>query len=97
MSWEEVGGLDLTKQIDRDELEMQGFSDFEIDEMSTILAPVVAADKCVGCGICTYRCHTKFVVQDGRLDESAITIDARNENRRLTFPITADGLGSTDT
>jgi ferredoxin len=87
----------LKLPVDRDELEAQGFSDFEIDEMSTILAPVVAADKCVGCGICTYRCHTKFVIQDGRLDEAAITIDARNEHRRLNFPITASGLGPTDT
>lgn len=87
----------LQLPVDREELERQGFSDFEIDEMSTILAPVVAADKCVGCGICTYRCHTKFVVQDGRLDESAITIDARNEHRRLTFPATPSGLGPTDT
>ena len=87
----------LQLSVDRDELEAQGFSDFEIDEMNTILAPVVAADKCVGCGICTYRCHTKFVVQKGRLDESAITIDAQNEHRRLTFPLTAEELGPADT
>lgn len=87
----------LKLPVDRDELEAQGFSDFEIDEMSTILAPVVAADKCVGCGICTYRCHTKFVVQDTRMDEAAITIKAENEHRRLTFPVSATGLGPTDT
>jgi ferredoxin len=87
----------LQLSVDRDELEAQGFSDFEIDEMNTILAPIVAADKCVGCGICTYRCHKKFVVQKGRLDESAITIDAQNEHRRLTFPLTAEELGPADT
>ena len=87
----------LQLPVDRDELEAQGFSDFEIDEMSTILAPVVAADKCVGCGICTYRCHTKFVVQDGRLADSAITIDAKNEHRRLSFPLSAEELGPADT
>ena len=29
MTWEEVGGLDLTKQIDRDELEIMGVSGTE--------------------------------------------------------------------
>ncbi len=83
--------------VDRDELESQGFSDFEIEEMATIAAPFVDGDKCVGCGICTYRCHTRFVVQDLRLEEAAITIAAKNEHRRLTFPMTPDDLGPADT
>lgn len=83
--------------VDREELEAQGFSEFVIDEMSTILAPFVDSDKCVGCGICTYRCHTKFVVQEGRLDEAAIPVETRNEHRRLTFPLIAKELGPADT
>jgi len=83
--------------VDREELEAQGFSDAVIDEMSTILAPFVDPDKCVGCGICTYRCHTKYVVQDQRLEEVAIPVATRNEHRRMTFPATADGLGPADT
>jgi ferredoxin len=71
--------------------------EFDIDEMSTILSPRVKSGKRIGCGICTYRCHTKFVVQEGRLDEAAITIATENEHRRLSFPNTPEGLGSTDT
>jgi ferredoxin len=87
----EMRPIDLP--VDRTELEMQGFSDFEIDEMATILAPHVLADRCVGCGICTYRCHTKYVVQDGRLEENAIPVFAENEHRMLTFPIVPGELG----
>ena len=72
--------------VNRMELEMQGFSDFEIDEMSTIQAPFVDPDKCVGCGICTFRCHTKFVVQEAKLEAAAIPVVAENEDRFLQFP-----------
>ena len=91
----EMRPIDLP--IDRDELEAQGFSDFVINEMSTILAPHVDSEKCVGCGICTYRCHTKYVVQSDRMDEAAITIATKNEHRRRTFPSDPSELGSTDT
>jgi ferredoxin len=67
--------------VDREELESQGFTDSEIDEMSTILAPFVNPDNCVGCGICTYRCHTRYVVQEQRLDAAAIPVIADNEDR----------------
>ena len=83
--------------VNRDELEAMGFSDSEIDEMSTILTPFVNADQCTGCGICTYRCHTRYVVQDDRLQQAAITITAENEHRRMTFPNDSSGLGSADT
>lgn len=72
--------------VDRAELESQGFTDFEIDAMSTIAAPFVDPDLCVGCGICTYRCHTKFVVQEKKLDAAAIPVFAENEHRLVTFP-----------
>lgn len=83
--------------VDREEMERQGFSDFDITQMSQILAPFVDAEKCTGCGICTYRCHTKFVVQDERLDEAAITISAENEHRRMSFPTQPGQLGEADT
>ncbi len=91
----EMRPIDLP--VDRQALEAQGFSDFVIDEMSTILAPQVDPAKCVGCGICTYRCHTKYVIQSDRLDNAAITIATENEHRRLRFPATPDDLGPTDT
>jgi NAD-dependent dihydropyrimidine dehydrogenase PreA subunit len=40
------------------------------------LAPVVLADKCVGCGLCQTRCYGINVAQKGLLDESAIIIEA---------------------
>lgn len=83
--------------VNREELEAQGFSEFVIDEMSTILAPVVDAEKCTGCGICTYRCHTKYAVQGERLEEAAITISAENEHRRMVFPREPGELGAVDT
>ena len=54
------------------------FSDEEIEAMSTIDAPVVVADKCVGCGLCEYRCHSTNVKQRALLTESAIVTLAEN-------------------
>jgi ferredoxin len=68
-------------EIDREELEAQGFPEPIIDEMGRILAPFVDADKCVGCGICTYRCHTRYVKQETRLTSAAIQIVPDNEDR----------------
>ncbi|QEG43613.1 4Fe-4S binding protein [Roseimaritima ulvae] len=39
-------------------------------------APVVLADKCVGCGLCQTRCHAINVKDKGLLAESAIIIEA---------------------
>ncbi|MDG1895834.1 MAG: 4Fe-4S binding protein [Fuerstiella sp.] len=39
-------------------------------------APVVLADKCVGCGLCQTRCHGINVKEKGLLDKSAIIIEA---------------------
>ncbi len=39
-------------------------------------APVVLADKCVGCGLCQTRCHAINVKEKGLLAESAIIIEA---------------------
>lgn len=39
-------------------------------------APVVLADKCVGCGLCQTRCNSINVKEKGLLAESAIIIEA---------------------
>ena len=43
---------------------------------SGFLAPVVLADRCVGCGLCQTRCHGINVTQKGLLTQSAIVIEA---------------------
>ena len=45
-------------------------------EDSGFLAPVVLADKCVGCGLCQTRCYRINVKLQGQLDQSAIIIAA---------------------
>jgi len=65
------------------------FSDIELDAMTRILAPVVLAEACVGCGICQYRCHMRNVVQERALTQSAIQV--RTENLNTT---TAASTGS---
>jgi Fe-S-cluster-containing hydrogenase component 2 len=45
-------------------------------EGSGFLAPVVQADKCVGCGLCQTRCYAINVVEKELLQESAIIIEA---------------------
>lgn len=40
------------------------------------LAPVVIADKCVGCGLCQTRCHGINILEKGLLKKSAIIIHA---------------------
>lgn len=45
-------------------------------EGSGYLAPVVLADKCVGCGLCQTRCYGLNAVEKHLLDESAIIIEA---------------------
>jgi len=52
------------------------FSEMELLEMTRIQAPFVNADACVGCGICQYRCHTRYVVQQRMLARSAIRVFA---------------------
>jgi NAD-dependent dihydropyrimidine dehydrogenase PreA subunit len=87
----------LSLPIDRELLQSQGYSDEIVDEMSSIMAPYVDSSRCVGCGICTYRCHTRYVKQEGRLEESAIVVHAENEHRRYVFPNDARYLGPPDT
>jgi len=56
-------------------------SAMEIEEASRILAPVVDADACVGCGLCEYRCSTVWAKQKNLLSQSAIVVVAMNEDR----------------
>lgn len=49
-------------------------------EDSGFLAPVVLADKCVGCGLCQTRCYKVNVVSKRLLPESAIVIRAGEGN-----------------
>ena len=46
----------------------------QIDEMSHIEAPVVDGEKCVGCGLCEYRCHTALVRQQKVLGKRAVRV-----------------------
>ncbi|MCR4412825.1 MAG: 4Fe-4S binding protein [Thermoguttaceae bacterium] len=43
---------------------------------SGFLAPVVLADKCVGCGLCQTRCRAINAVEKGLLSETAIRVEA---------------------
>lgn len=49
-------------------------------------APVVLAEKCVGCGLCQMSCYRVNVTKEGLLDRSAIIIEAGDgkEDRMLT-------------
>lgn len=53
------------------------FSDAELEAMSSIEAPFVNPEACIGCGLCEYRCHTACTKQDKLLTESAIRIVPR--------------------
>lgn len=78
--------------VDAEAMEADGYTLDEIEAASRIAAPFVDPDLCVGCGICTYRCHTKYVQQDQRLEESAILVFAENQHRLMRFPDQAQSL-----
>ena len=62
-------------QIELDPPPPEGmFSELELSEMSRIRAPFVKSEACVGCGICQYRCHTRYVIQEQVLGHSAIRV-----------------------
>jgi Pyruvate/2-oxoacid:ferredoxin oxidoreductase delta subunit len=52
---------------------------------SGFLAPVVLAERCVGCGLCQARCHGLNVAEEGRLGRSAIIVETgEGKEDRLT-------------
>lgn len=69
---------EVTLDIDLSAIPPGVYSDMEIEEMSRIEAPFVIEEKCVGCGLCEYRCHAAYVRREGLLKESAV----------ITLPIT---------
>ena len=62
------------------------FSADELEQMSCIRAPFVDPVACVGCGICQYRCHTRYVLQEKTFPRSAIVVmpeDANSSHRAV--------------
>ena len=49
--------------------------------MSHIDAPVVDPTKCVGCGLCEYRCGAVYAKSQKLLERSAVTVVPENEDR----------------
>jgi ferredoxin len=45
-------------------------------EDTGFLAPVILADKCVGCGLCETRCYRINVLQKRLIEETAIRVVA---------------------
>jgi ferredoxin len=68
------------------EVEMDEFG-FPVGEVNFLDAPMVVAEKCVGCGLCQSRCHSINVAEKGTLAESAIAVRARPRGER---PATED-------
>lgn len=56
-------------------------SDEEMERASRIKAPFILRDKCVGCGLCEYRCHVALVKQESVLPERAVVVVPENEDR----------------
>jgi ferredoxin len=54
----------------------QADADGQPIEGTGFLAPVVLADRCVGCGLCQTRCFGGHVMGTGLLERSAIVIEA---------------------
>ena len=66
-------------------------SEADLEEMGRIRAPFVAADRCVGCGLCEYRCHAAMVRQRGLLPNSAVVIRPAESPADGIFCDTPDG------
>lgn len=46
----------------------------EAEQMARIEAPHIVADRCTGCGLCEYRCHSALVRRQRILPRSAVVI-----------------------
>jgi ferredoxin-type protein NapG len=53
----------------------------ELEAAARIRAPVLDPAKCVGCGLCEYRCHTAWTRHQQTLPRSAIRVTATGANR----------------
>ncbi|MDP6636402.1 MAG: 4Fe-4S binding protein [Phycisphaerae bacterium] len=67
-------------KLDIGDIDEGAFSDMERDAMSKIEAPFIT-DKCVGCGLCEYRCHSQRVINTKSLPRSAIIVHPPETNR----------------
>ena len=74
---------EIKLEIDLSDIPPGAVSDDELEEMSRIQAPFIDAAKCVGCGLCEYRCHAANVKQQKLLAASAIVTLAENEDRHF--------------
>lgn len=77
--------VDACKQTGHEAIEVQLLpTEFDEDGMpvenSMVEAPVVLADKCVGCGICQARCRAMNVDGERLLEQSAIVVAGGAEN-----------------
>jgi ferredoxin len=61
-------------ELDVGEIEEGTVSDMMLEAMSHIQAPHVIVEKCVGCGLCEYRCHSRWVTNEKSLPRSAIVV-----------------------
>ena len=65
----ETRTIDLTDKVE------QGILSFEeLEMMGTLQVPVVDLDRCVGCGLCEYRCHSALVKNREVLTQAAIQV-----------------------
>jgi NAD-dependent dihydropyrimidine dehydrogenase PreA subunit len=46
----------------------------QLEEMSRINAPFIDASRCVGCGLCEYRCQSALVKQQKLLPRRAVVV-----------------------
>lgn len=47
----------------------------EVEAMGTIMAPGIIADRCVGCGLCEYRCHAAVHLKLKLIPRKAVWVE----------------------
>jgi ferredoxin len=71
----------VPKKLDLGQIPPGVMSPEEIERASEIQVPSMDPDKCVGCGLCEYRCHAALVKQRKLLAASAIVVLPENGDR----------------